>query len=133
QEDHFDTEDADWYNERLYPMASIEWIVETFPKATETQNNFSNLRITRVTIGMNAMDDTRTSWKDVLPRLSLLTSLLIANYDGSYEPDEEDYHAMWNDLFEFVVTSDLLNVLQTLLKGQMHTDANLTNLMARMD
>ncbi|CAK4430636.1 unnamed protein product, partial [Aphanomyces euteiches] len=90
-------------------MASIEWIVETFPKATETQNNFSNLRITRVTIGMNAMDDTRTSWKDVLPRLSLLTSLLIANYDGSYEPDEEDYHAMWNDLFEFVVTSDLLN------------------------
>ncbi|KAH9157800.1 hypothetical protein LEN26_003158 [Aphanomyces euteiches] len=106
------TEDADWFEKYLNPMASIEWFIEEFPKASQVYYQFWKLRITRVNICLRWQDERRFSCKNSLRRLAHVISSLCIGDDEYCDDNEDDYHRIWHDLFEFAAKSDQLAELQ---------------------
>ncbi|KAG9397776.1 hypothetical protein AC1031_016626 [Aphanomyces cochlioides] len=119
------TEDADWFEKYLNPMASIEWFVEEFPQANQVYNKFWKLRITRVNICLTWQEERRFRCKNSLRRLAHLTSLCIG--DNKYcDDNEDDYHRIWHDLFEFAAKSDQLAKFQLFPENHSLTADNAT-------
>ncbi|KAG9397879.1 hypothetical protein AC1031_016534 [Aphanomyces cochlioides] len=126
------TEDADWFEKYLNPMASIEWFVEEFPQANQVYNKFWKLRITRVNICLTWQEERRFRCKNSLRRLAHLTSLCIG--DNKYcDDNEDDYHRIWHDLFEFAAKSDQLAKFQLFPENHSLTADNATNLIKWSD
>ncbi|CAK4633567.1 unnamed protein product [Aphanomyces euteiches] len=110
-------------------MASIEWFVEEFPKASQVYYQFWKLRITRVNICLRWQDERRFSCKNSLRRLAHVISSLCIGDDEYCDDNEDDYHRIWHDLFEFAAKSDQLAELQLFPENHSLTANDAANLI----
>ncbi|CAK4139713.1 unnamed protein product, partial [Aphanomyces euteiches] len=130
----YETDEIDWLMHHLNANASIEWLVEKFPNATEVDPTYWNLPITHVNISLKYddfdFDDDKphNTCTDLLPRLPRLTSISVWDADDNHShSDERGYNALYDHVFEFVANCDHLTEIH--VDGCELTGDNMTNLI----
>ncbi|KAG9397791.1 hypothetical protein AC1031_016641 [Aphanomyces cochlioides] len=101
-----DTCDAQWLLEHLNSIATVEWTINTLSAIKELPDGWFDLPITRLIV--NCGYDTTTGWKDLLERLSHLTSLAVHN--GGDVDDIFEFLATSNQIREFQIANEFLDM-----------------------
>ncbi|KAH9185724.1 hypothetical protein AeNC1_012300 [Aphanomyces euteiches] len=109
-----DTCDAQWLLGHLNSMATVEWTINRLSAINELPDGWFDLPITRLIV--NCGYDTTTGWKDLLERLSHLTSLAVHN-GGDVDV-----------IFEFLATSNQIREFQIANEFMDMTESNQINL-----
>ncbi|KAG9397771.1 hypothetical protein AC1031_016529 [Aphanomyces cochlioides] len=110
----YETNEIDWLMNHLNAKASMEWLVEEFPHATEVDPRYWNLPITHVNISLkyDDVDDKvpHNTCRDILPRLSRFVWDADDNHSHT---DECCYNALYDHVFGCELTGDnMTNLMQ---------------------
>ncbi|KAG9397835.1 hypothetical protein AC1031_016545 [Aphanomyces cochlioides] len=105
-------QDAAWLKSHLKPTAKITWDIENYPAVINIEDDWSNLRITRLKVAM--VENLPFCWDIALSKLPLLTSL------GVYK-DCTDL----GDLFKIMATSKQITEFSLLVDSYVIVDSDL--------
>ncbi|KAG9399793.1 hypothetical protein AC1031_011216 [Aphanomyces cochlioides] len=94
-----DVNDVVWVKKHVHPMTKIEWIMKILPVTTDIADNWTDMRITRLSVSSGC--EAPGGWNDIFPRLPRLTSLSLVYVEGNFDA-----------LFDVVTKSTQLTELQ---------------------
>ncbi|KAF0731354.1 hypothetical protein Ae201684P_007205 [Aphanomyces euteiches] len=78
-----DVNDVVWVKKHVHFMTDIEWIMTILPVTTDIANNWTDMRITRLSVGSEC--EAPGGWNDIFRRLPCLTSLSLLHVEGNVD------------------------------------------------